>query len=73
MGHVIYTGAYKTSPVDSLYVDSGMAPLFIHREELGLRCLSRVRTSHHNPNYKFVKNPVDQAINKPKLPKSLEV
>ena len=73
MGLCICTEAYKTFPVDSLYVDLGMAPLFIRREELGLWYLSRVLTSHHNPNYKFVKNPVDRAINKPKLPKPLEV
>ena len=73
MGLRICTGAYKTSPVDSLYVDSGMAPLFIRREELGLRYLSRVLTSTQNPNYKFVKKPVDRAVNRSKLPKSLEV
>ena len=33
----ICTGAYRTSPVESLYIDSGFPPLSIRREELGLR------------------------------------
>ena len=69
----ICTGAYKTSPVESLYVDSGMPPLYIRREEQGLRYLARVLTSKANPNHKFVKQPNDRAPSKPKLPKPLEV
>ena len=69
----ICTGAYRTSPIDSLYVDAGIPPLFIRREELGLRYLSRVLTSRLNPNYKYVKQPTDRAPNRPKLPKPLEV
>ena len=69
----ICTGAYRTSPVESLYVDSGIPPLFIRREELGLRYMSRVLTSKLNPNYKYVKQPTDRAPNRPRLPKPLEV
>ena len=69
----ICTGAYRTSPVESLYVDAEIPPLSIRREELGLRYLCRVLTSKLNPNYKFVKQPADRAPNKPKLPKPLEV
>ena len=69
----VCTGAYRTSPVDSLYVDSGIPPLFIRREELGLRCLSRVMASNKNPNFKFVREPSDRAPTRPKLPKPLEV
>ena len=69
----ICTGAYRTSPVESLYVDSGIPPLSIHREELGLRYLSRVLTSKLNPNYKYVKQPTDRAPTRPRLPKPLEV
>ena len=69
----ICTGAFRTSPIDSLYVDSGFPPLFIRREEQGLRYMSRALTSQLNPNYKYIKNPVDRAPTKPKLPKPLEV
>ena len=69
----ICTGAFKTSPVESLYVDSGFAPLSIRREELNLRYLSRTLTCKQNPNYKYIKHPRDRAPTKPKLPKPLEV
>ena len=69
----ICTGAFKTSPVESLYVDSGFPPLAIRREEQGLRYISRALTLHSNPNYKFIKNPIDRAPTKPTLPKPLEV
>ena len=69
----ICTGTYRTSPIESLYVDSGIPPLFIRREELGLRYMSRVLTSKLNPNYKYVKQPNDRAPNRPRLPKPLEV
>ena len=65
--------AFKTSPVDSLYVDSGLPPLSIRREELSLRYITRALTSKSNPNYKYMKRPMDRAINKPTLPKPLEV
>ena len=69
----ICTGAYRTSPIDSLYVESEISPLFIRREKLGLRYMSRVLASKQNPNYKFVSHPIDRAHTKPKLPKPLEV
>ena len=69
----ICTGAYKTSPVESLYVDSGFPPLFIRREELGLRYMSKILSSKLNPNFKFVKEPIDRAPNRPRLPKPFEV
>ena len=73
MGLRICTGAYRTSPLLSLYVDSGLPPLSIRREELSLRYLGRSLTSKKNPNYKYVKAPVNRAVNKPRLPKPLEV
>ena len=69
----ICTGAFKTSPVDSLHVDAGIAPLFIRREELGLRYVSRILSAKQNSNYKYVSQPFDRAPNKPTLPKPLEV
>ena len=73
LGLRICTGAYRTSPVESIYVDSGLPPLSIRREELSLRFLTKTLTSQSNPNYKYVKCPTDRAINKPKMPKPLEV
>ena len=73
MGLRICTGAYRTSPVASIYVDSGLPPLSLRREELSLRYISKALTSKNNPNYKYVKTPVDRAANRPRLPKPLEV
>ena len=73
LGLRICTGAFRTSPVVSLYVESGMPPLSIRREELSMRYLTRSLNSKSNPNYKFVKAPVDRAVNRPRLPKPLEV
>ena len=56
-----------------MYVDSGIAPLFIRREELGLRYMSRVLTSKLNPNFKYVSQPIDRAPTRSRLPKPLEV
>ena len=69
----ICTGAYRTSPVESLYIESGIPPLEIRREELGLRYLTRIASSKYNPNYKYIINPVDRSLRHPKLPKPLEV
>ena len=69
----ICTGAYRTSPVDSLYVESGIRPLSLRREELGLRYMARILTSKLNPNYKYVERPIDRAMNRPRLPRPLEV
>ena len=69
MGLCICTGAYRTSPVASIYVDSGVPPLSLHREELSLRFIAKLLTS----KYKYVKAPLDRANNKPRLPKPLEV
>ena len=73
MGLRLCTGAYRTSPVASIYVDSSMPPLSLRREELSLRFIAKSLTSKSNPNYKYVKAPLDCAINKPRLPKPLEV
>ena len=54
-------------------MDSGFPPLSIRREEQGLRYISRALTSRSNPNFKFLKNPIDRAPTKPTLPKPLEV
>ena len=69
----ICIGAYTTSPVVSLYVDSNFPPLSIRQEELGLRYMSRVLGVPSNPNFKYVSEPKDIAPTRPTLPKPLEV
>ena len=73
LGLRICTGAYRTSPVDSLYVDSGIPPLSIRRQELGLRYLTKIKALTDNPNYKYVSQPINRSTNKPRMPKPLEV
>ena len=73
LGLRICTGAYRTSPVDSIYVDSGIPPLSIHRKELGLGYITKIKTSKENPNYRYVNNPSNRSPNKPRIPKPLEV
>ena len=47
----ICTGAFRTSPVESLYVDSHELPLDLRREELGLRYTMRLKSSRENPAF----------------------
>lgn len=49
LGLRICTGAFRTSPVESIYVDSNQLPLALRREELGLRYVHRLRSSVDNP------------------------
>ena len=52
MGLRICTGAFRTSPVESLYVDSNELPLDLRREELGLRYMTRLKSAPKNPSFK---------------------
>ena len=54
MGLRICTGAFRTSPVESLYVDSHELPLDLRREELGLRYTMRLKSSQNNPSLKVL-------------------
>ena len=54
MGLRICTGAFKTSPIESIYVDSHELPLDLRREELGLRYTTRLKSSHDNPTLKIL-------------------
>ena len=49
MGLRICSGAFRTSPVESLYIDNNELPLDLRREELGLRYLFRLESSPKNP------------------------
>ena len=54
MGLRICTGAFRTSPVESLYVDSHQMPLDLRRQELGLRYTMRLKSSRENPTYEIL-------------------
>ena len=46
----ICSGAFKTSPIESIYVETGQLPLDLRREELAFRYMMRVRSSANNPS-----------------------
>lgn len=73
MAILLCKGAYRTSPVDGLYVDSGIPLLSFIREELGLRYMSRAINSKLNSSYTYLAQPSDKAPNKHSVPKPLEV
>ena len=45
LGLRICTGAFRTSPVESIYIDANDVPLELRREELGLRYITRIKSS----------------------------
>ena len=55
MGLRICSGAFRTSPVESLYVDTGHVPLDLRREELGLRYMVRVKSAPKSPSFQVLK------------------
>ena len=54
MGLRICSGAFRTSPVESIYVDTHQLPLDLRREELGLRYVVRVKSCMENPSNKLI-------------------
>ena len=54
MGLRICSGAFRTSPVESLYVDTHQLPLDLRREDLGLRYLMRFKCNPDNPSNKVI-------------------
>ena len=55
MGLRICSGAFKNSPIVSIYVDTNELPLDMRREELVLRYMTRVKSAPKNPSYKICK------------------
>ena len=51
MGLRICSGAFRTSPVESIYVDTEQLPLNLRREELGLRYINRLKNSSNPTKY----------------------
>merc|ERR1712002_458722 len=45
----ICSGAYRTSPIESIYVDCNQLPLDLRREELSLRYFQRLNSCFSNP------------------------
>ena len=56
MGLRICSGVFRTSPVESIYVDSQAIPLDLRREELGLRYTMRLKSSPENPTFQIFKD-----------------
>ena len=54
LGLRICTGAFRTSPVESIYIDANDVPLELRREELGLRYITRIKSSFQNPSRKVL-------------------
>ena len=54
MGLRICSGAFRTSPIESIYVDTHQLPLDLRREELGLRYATRIKSSPDNPSNKIL-------------------
>ena len=55
MGLRLCTGAFRTSPIESIYIDSNELPLDLRREELGLRYMTRIKSSPNHPSFKMLK------------------
>ncbi|KAI5708247.1 hypothetical protein M8J77_018932 [Diaphorina citri] len=66
----IATGALRSSPVVSLYVDSGIPPLSLRRAKLLMNYVAKVRASPFNPVHKVLfdqdLSPYNFTTNKPK-------
>ena len=45
----ICSGAFRTSPIESIYIDTHQLPLDLRREELGLRYAARLESTPENP------------------------
>ena len=56
MGLRLCSGAFKTSPIESIYVDTEHMPLNLRREELGLRYLVRIKSAPKNPSLQVLKD-----------------
>ena len=55
-GRRICSGALKTSPVESIYIDTDELPLELRREELGLRYILKLKSTPENPAANILKH-----------------
>ena len=56
MGLRLCSGAFKTSHIESIYVDTEHMPLDLRREELGLHYLMRIKSAPKNPSLQVLKD-----------------
>ena len=63
-------GAFRSSPVESFYVEAHKHPLEIRREKLALQCIQCIQANSGNPAYDVVFNPklYMQTKNRPQIP-----
>ena len=73
LGLRICTGAFRTSPVESIYVDAGELPLHLRREELGLRYIQRIKSNPSNPSFKVLGDCNSTLYTKPRSSKPFQV
>ncbi|KAL1460527.1 hypothetical protein WDU94_012504 [Cyamophila willieti] len=69
LGIRIATGAYRSSPVESLYVESGIPPLSLRREKLIVNYVSKIAASPFNPVKNILFSPLNTtgfSVHKPK-------
>ena len=59
-------GAFRSSPVESLYVEAHEPPLEIRRDKLALQYVLKLKTNPENPAYDVVFNPKHQELYKDK-------
>ena len=70
----ICSGAFRTSPVESIYVDTDELPLDLRRQELGLRYITRLKSGiDTNPAFRILTQCNIDKFNKPSLPKPLQI
>ena len=73
LGLRICTGAFRTSPVESIYVDSGQLPLDLRRQELGLRYIQRIKSNPQNPAFKILGMCESSLFNRPRSSKPFQI
>ena len=74
LGLRICSGAFRTSPIESIYVDSNELPLDLRREELGLRYMMRVKSALKNPSHRIFKHSSESSkFTAPRSSKPLQV
>merc|ERR1711911_337220 len=60
MGHEglrLVLGAFRTSPIESLYADANESPLELRREKLALQYYTKLKSCPSNPAYDCSFNP----------------
>ena len=65
-GLLLILGAFRSSPVESLYVEAHEPPLEIRRDKLALQYVLTLKTNPENPAYDVVFNPKHQELYKDK-------